>query len=364
MDIQFDAAATSGFVPEETKRALLDYLSHPANPSRGSYPASLKASRLVYQARKTVADFFGVPRPDHVIFTSGITESLNAVLKGLVKKGDRVVCSVFEHNSVLRVLHAIGAEMVVWNGHTDELDRLLTEDVSLMVCSHVSNVTGGILDIRAAGALCRKNGILFVVDTAQSAGILPVSMEDMDVLCFTGHKGLHGLQGIGGFCLKGQPLFPSPKQGGTGTHSMELEQPQNWPEIYEAGTLNVPGIISLMTGIQYLKSHPPVDQSTLRQRLIDGLSDIEGIRFLQDPQMKHIGIVSLVVDGVSGSWLSDQLAVRFGIQTRYGAQCAPLVHRMYGVEASLRLSFGHDVTKQQVDYAAAAIRQLIEEKRR
>ena len=363
MALQFDAAATSGFVPEETKQALMAYLAHPANPARGTYPASLQASRIVYQSRKAVADFFGVPKADHVIFTSGITESLNVVLKSLVKKGDRVVCSVYEHNSVLRVLYAIGAEMLVWDGHPDSLEELLEKDVSLMVCTHVSNVTGEILDIHAAYGLCRQKGIPFVVDTAQSAGILDVSMEDMDILCFTGHKGLHGLQGIGGFCMKDEALFPSFKQGGTGTHSMNLEQPQNWPEIYEAGTLNVPGILSLKTGIEFVKRHPAPDYAILRQELTDALSDISGIYYLQDPTMHHIGILSFVIEGVSGAWLSDQLAARYGIQTRYGAHCAPLIHQKHGMEASLRLSFGHDVTREHIEYVAACIHELVREKR-
>lgn len=363
MALQFDAAATSGFVPEETKLALMEYLSHPANPSRGTYPASISASRIVYQTRKIIADFFGVPKADHVIFTSGITESLNVVLKGLVKKGDSVVCSVYEHNSVLRVLYAIGAEILIWDGHIEHLVQLLEKNVSLMVCSHVSNVTGEIVDIHAAYGLCKQKGILFVVDTAQSAGIIDVSMEDMDILCFAGHKGLHGLQGIGGFCMKDRALFPSFKHGGTGTHSMELEQPQNWPEIYEAGTLNVPGILSLKTGIEYVKSHPILNHSALRQKLINALSDISGIHYLEDPSMEHIGILSLVIDGISGAWLSDQLAYRYQIQTRYGAHCAPMIHKKYGVEASLRLSFAHDVTEKQVEYLAECIHQLVKEKR-
>lgn len=362
MVIQFDAAATSGFVPETTKAALMEYLSQPANPSRGTYKRSLQASKIVYQTRKTIADFVGLKQADHVIFTSGITESLNVILKGLLDKDSIVVCSVYEHNSVLRVLHAIGCKVRVWDGHIDTLKHVLSADVTLMVTSHVSNVTGEIVDIHSCYEMCKKLGVLFVVDTAQSAGIIDVSMEDMDILCFAGHKGLLGLQGIGGFCMN-EALIPSYKQGGTGTHSMCLEQPTSWPEIYEAGTLNVPGILSLKCGIEYVKSHPRKNHSVLRNRLIQRLNMLSGIHFLNDEMMDHIGIVSFWVDGVSGAWLSDQLSIRYDIQTRYGAHCAPLIHKKYGVEASLRLSFAHDVTEEQVEHVASCICDLIKEKR-
>ncbi|MBQ0065498.1 MAG: aminotransferase class V-fold PLP-dependent enzyme, partial [Firmicutes bacterium] len=250
--IYVDNAATSYYKPECVKKGIMDYLSHPGNPGRGSHFSSLDASRIVFNTRLLIQEYFDAPSFEKVIFTSGITESLNIVLQGLIHKEDHVITSYLEHNSVLRPLYKSGCELSITDGTAESIEKEIKDNTKAVVINHASNVTGEVQDIRSIGKLCRENHILFIVDSAQSAGVLPISMKEdyIDVLCFTGHKGLLGIQGIGGFCF-GDVDIPSFKVGGSGIHSFSKEHPQEYPTRLEAGTLNVPGIVSLQESIAF-----------------------------------------------------------------------------------------------------------------
>jgi selenocysteine lyase/cysteine desulfurase len=251
--IYFDNAATSFPKPKEVLEAILKILSTAGNPGRGAHQLSIDSGEIIFSARVAVAKLFSVKNPMHIIFTSGATEALNLAIQGLIKNGDQVVTTHFEHNSVIRTLHAIGAEVIL----TDDLKSAITKKTRAVIVNHASNVTGVVQDLEV-GKFCKEQGILFIVDAAQTSGIIPISMDNIDLLAFSGHKGMNGPMGTGGLVIndhfdykKIKPL----KYGGTGSKSTESYQPDFLPDMFESGTPNVPGIAGLLTGINSIKEH-------------------------------------------------------------------------------------------------------------
>ena len=366
--IYADNAATSFFKPETIIEAIGDYLKHPGNPNRGTNMISMDASRIVLDTRIKLADFFDCDYR-HVIFTGGITESLNTVIQGLIEKNDHVITTYMEHNSVLRPLYRMGCEMTVCDGTLLEIEKSVKKNTKAVIMNHVSNVTGDINDIRSIGKFCREKGIIFVVDSAQSAGVLPLSMKEdaIDILCSTGHKGLLGMHGIGGLCINGDIKIKPLKVGGTGFDSFNKEHPVRYPSALEAGTLNVPGIISLNKSLDYINSKGLKEifnhEKALGDEFYNIISKSDKITIYRNETKEHVGIVSINITGLDAGYVSDRLSYDYGIATRSGAHCAPLVHEHYNTKSMVRFSFGLNNTMDDVTECARAVFEILEERK-
>ena len=377
--IYLDSAATSLHKPPQVARAVAEAIGSFGNPARGAHAAALAADRAVYETRRELAALLGCPRPDHVIFTCNATEALNIAIYGLLGPGDRAVSTDLEHNSVLRPLYdlqAKGMELAFApadaRGRLDyeALDRLILPGTRAVICTHASNLTGNTLDLPRIAGLAHSRGALLVVDAAQTAGVLPLDMEAMgiDVLCFTGHKGLMGPQGTGGLCLRpGVELRPF-KRGGSGVHSYDPGQPGEYPTRLEAGTLNAHGLAGLRAALGFLRQ-------TGRQRLYElehartlafyeAVRGLEGVTVYGDfSQPLRAGIVSLNIRGLDSARAADLLASEFDIAVRAGAHCTTRMHRALGTEetGAVRFSFSPFTTPEETAAAAEAIRALAAE---
>ncbi len=366
----FDNAASTLPKPQAVYDAVLAAMQSFGNPSRSAHPPALAAARCLLTARETLATFFGCPDPSRVVFTKNATEALNIAIRALPGK---LVTSEAEHNSVLRpALENPNATVVP----ADEKGRVHTGDILAacqgaagVVLSHASNLTGNCVDIAAIGRYCRENDVIFVVDAAQTAGLLPLDMETMgiDALCFTGHKSLYGPQGTGGLCLSSR-FTPGPLlTGGSGSRSFSPVQPDFLPDHLEAGTLNGHGIAGLLAGLHYLreKGTAPFCQADALAREFYRLTQtIPGIQFYGDYDAPlRAPVVSLNLPGYGSAELAAELSDRYEIATRSGAHCAPLLHRRFGTEerGAVRFSFSHFNTPAEVRLAAEALAILAKE---
>lgn len=375
--IYFDCAATSLHKPPCVKEAVLQALEM-ASPNRGAYPAALEASRLVYHCREQVADLFGVPNPKQVAFTSGITESLNLAIYGLLQAGDHVITTALEHNSVLRPLYRMqenhGIELSILPadrmGQIDlqMLPQVLRKNTKAVICTHASNVTGTVVDIAAIGAFCKAHNLFFILDTAQTAGIFPVHLQrdGISVLCFTGHKTLLAPQGIGGLCVAESVKLRPVKVGGSGVQSFLKTQPCEMPTVLEAGTPNLCGIAGLSAALSYRQSTDAAqiaatEQARMRQ-FYDGIRTLPQIQVYGDVTKPKATVISLNLGQEDAAWVSDTLAQEFDICTRSGVHCAPLMHQALGTAAqgTVRFSFSHWNTEAEIETAVAALRTLSE----
>ena len=375
--IYLDSAATCFHRPPEVLQAVTEAMNSFGNLSRGGCGPSLQASRMVFQAREALNLLFDGDGPEQVAFSANATESLNTVIKGLLKPGDLAVTTVMEHNSVLRPLYEMEKQGVaLLLADCDEKGRLLYEDLEkkiqrgakLAVVTHASNVTGNRNDLRRIGKICRENGTLLVVDASQTAGIFPVSMKEdaIDVVCFTGHKSLMGPQGTGGLCVrKGveiQPLL----SGGSGILTFEKEQPSAMPVRLEAGTLNTHGLAGLLAGVRYLMEEERRKEFQEKElRLADlfyrELKDCQEFFFYGDPDGElRAPVLSLNLGSEDSGEVSDWLFQEYGICTRPGGHCAPLMHRLFHTEKQgmVRFSFSHGNTEEEVYRAAAALKEM------
>lgn len=381
--IYLDNAATTLRKPQEVVDAVVRAMGTVGNAGRGATSSSLGAARTVHGCRERVARLLGCPRVDHVAFAANSTAALNCAINGIAGEGDRVVTTVLEHNSVLRPLNRLAAERDVTVEHAGvdelgrldmaDLERLVTPGTRAVVCTHASNVTGNAVDVAAVAAIAHAAGALCVVDASQTAGCLPIDMAGMglDVVCFTGHKGLMGPQGTGGLAVaEGVEVRPW-AMGGTGVHSYDPLQPLEWPVRLEAGTLNAHGLAGLAAGIDYVEACGGVGvvgarELELARRLYEGVRDVAGVRVFGDwgasaeGGAPRAGIVALLFEGVDSSTVADALMDGWGIATRAGAHCAPLMHRALGTEGTglVRLSTSWFTTEDEVDVAVGAIREL------
>ena len=365
--IYFDNAATSFYKSKEMAESVYSYILNSGNPSRGAHEASLNASRIVLNARVKCAEFFDCSDFNKVVFTSGVTESLNIVINGLIEKNDHVITSVYEHNSVLRPLYRTGCELSITDGTADNIRKEIKENTKAVIITHVSNVTGDITDISSIGRLCREKGILFIVDSAQSAGVLPISMKKsfIDILCFTGHKGLGGIQGSGGLCIEGDIDIKPFKVGGSGIHSYDKNHPSEYPTRLEAGTMNVPGILSILKGIENI-SQKGIENIYKKEKALSEcckkrLSEFENIKIYENTK-NNIGIVSFTVNNIDSAYISDMLSFKFDICTRAGAHCAPLIHEFFNEESMVRASFAAENTFEEIDIFINALNEILEDK--
>lgn len=384
--IYLDNGATTLRKPECVKEALLEAMASMGNSGRGVHDASLYAGRTIYRARESLAELLGAAAPEQVAFTANATESLNLVLGGLFGPGDHVITTVCEHNSVLRPLYRLqGVELSVLpvkaavdskDGRYigilayDELESLLRPNTKALIITHASNLTGNITDLERAAAFTKKHSLLLIVDAAQTAGTVPMDMERMgiDVLCFTGHKGLYGPQGTGGVCVRPGLSIRPLKVGGSGIHSFDREHPSEMPAALEAGTLNGHGIAGLgaaarwllETGVEQIRAR---EQALLR-RFVDGVKEVEGVTLYGNPDLdRRTGIQSLNIRDYDSARVADWLYEDYGIAVRGGAHCAPLMHEALGTreQGAVRFSFSYFNTEAEADEAAAAVRELAEE---
>lgn len=376
--IYLDQAATSYPKPPQVAEAMVETLKSAGNSGRGGHHLSLAASRLAFQARAELAAFFGAEDPSCIAFTANATESLNLALFGLLNPGDHVITTELEHNSVLRPLYILktnGVDVTILpadsQGNVDfagGLARNLRQNTRVVVVTHASNVTGNLVDIQIIGEFCREHGLILMVDAAQTAGFYPYQLQDssIDILCFTGHKGLYGPQGVGGIYVKPGITLQPLKVGGSGIQTFSQTHPSQMPEALEAGTLNLPGIAGLMAGVKYVHS---LGLKEIRQRELEvtryfsaGVREIPGVEVYGDfSSSLRCPIVSLNIEGFDASFLSQVLAEEYAIYTRSGGHCAPLVHGALGTgeRGALRLSFSHLNTKEELDITLGALGELI-----
>ena len=376
--IYFDNAATTLHKPHEVIEAVVHAMTTAGNASRGTHTGSLAASRTVYETRKKIADFFHCSRADHVIFTSNSTEALNIAICGTLGKGDHIISTDLEHNSVLRPLYHLeeqGASLTFLSANKkgcidyDDFKRSIKPNTKAIVCTHASNLTGNVLDIERIGRIAKAHNLLFIVDASQSAGCIEINMETMniDILCFTGHKGLLGPQGTGGLCIHESVEIRPFKHGGSGIHSYEKGQPQAYPARLEAGTLNSHGIAGLCAAINYINTITiPViakKEQELLWHFYKGICNIPEIHIYGDFDTKErAAILSLNIEGYDSGTVSDLLSQEYDIATRPGAHCAPRMHQALGTTetGAVRFSFSSFNTMEEVESAIQALKELVE----
>ena len=377
--IYLDNAATTLRKPPCVAQAVMQAMGELGNCARGAHDSALSAARTVYEARCCLADLFGCARPDHVIFTANATEALNIAINGLFSPGEHIISTDLEHNSVLRPLYRLEAERNVSvsfvpadrSGRVDEADfeRLIRPETKAVVCTHASNLTGDLLALQRISAVCRAHRLLLVADCSQTAGCLPVDMDALgiDVLCFTGHKGLMGPQGTGGLCIReGVELLPW-KVGGSGVLSHSRTQPSDYPTRLEAGTLNAHGIAGLLAAVRFLQKTGVeavhAKQTALMRRFFAGVKELPNVTVYGDFSADRAAIVSLNIGTMDSGLVSDALFERYGIATRSGIHCAPRIHAALGTaeQGAVRFSFSCYNTEAETDAAIAAVRELAEE---
>ncbi len=374
--IYLDNAATTLVKPPQVAEAVVSAMRTMGNCARGTHDGALSAARTVYSARENIARLFGCPRADHVIFTANATEALNIAICGTIGRGDAAVSTDLEHNSVLRPLYRLEAERSVKlsfaaadkKGNIDyaELAALITPATRAVVCTHASNLTGNMLDIARIAALSHKNGALMIVDASQSAGCIPIDMAAMgiDILCFTGHKGLMGPQGTGGLCIMSGVEIAPFRVGGSGVQSFSRTQPRQYPTRLEAGTLNGHGIAGLNaavrfildTGVESIHAH----EQGLMRRFYNGVKDIKNVTVYGDFSRDRAAIAALNIADCDSGEIADALSYEYGIATRPGAHCAPRLHAALGTreQGAVRFSFAYYNTEREVDAAIRAVREL------
>jgi len=377
MTIYLDNAATSFPKPEPVCAAVARTLRYgAANPGRGGYRLSLAAGRVVLAARDAAAQLVGMPDPARIIFTANATEAINLALFGVLQPGDRVVTTSMEHNAVVRPLRALadrGVEVVKVTADAlgfvspADLREACTPGTRLLAMTHCSNVTGTVQAIEELGRWCRTQGILFMVDAAQSAGLLPIDVTEMgiDLLAVPGHKGLLGPPGTGFLCV-GEGVQVKPLlYGGTGTRSTSDRQPDELPERLESGTLNVIGLAGLLAGLEYLQKAGPVrvreHERALLEQLLGGLRRIPGATlFGPVDSQRHGGALSFTLEGGDPTELGHRLDAEHDICVRVGLHCAPDAHRTIGTfpVGTVRVSPGWFNTHEEIDRFLAAVHSL------
>ncbi len=381
-NIYLDNGSTSFPKAPGVGQAMLDYIENVGcNVGRGGYRTSYSLEGKVLETREKLRDFFGFDRESNVIFTPNVTFSLNYVIRGLLKEGDGLVISSMEHNAVARPAEAAKARGVNLKiaqcdekGHLDieDFKKQITSETKAVVMLHGSNVCGSLMPIAEAGRICRERGIFFIVDAAQTAGVFPIHMKDMNIngLAFTGHKGLLGPQGIGGLLLDeelAEAISPI-VDGGTGSRSDSLVMPDFMPDKLETGTMNLPGVMGLSTALDYVMEKGVdairAQELKLTRVFMEMLEECPGIRLVgPGGSEERCPIVSLDFPDKDNAEIAFRLDSEFGIMTRCGLHCAPLAHRTLKTfpQGTVRFAFGHRNTEEETEYAAEAVKKILDE---
>lgn len=374
--IYFDNAATTMRKPETVVQAVTNALCSLGNPGRGVHDAALDASRIIFDARVKLAELFHAGNPKQVIFTANSTESLNIAIKGVLNPGDHVITTALEHNSVLRPLYEMeekGVELTVIPADAQgrirysDYESSIRENTRAIVCTHGSNLTGNLVDIQKVGAIAKAHKLLYIVDASQTAGVFPIHVQEMniDILCFTGHKSLLGPQGTGGMIVREGLTIRPLLSGGSGVQTYSRTHPVQMPTALEAGTLNAHGLAGLRAAVEYLQETglSPIRQTEqeLMWEFYRQVRDIPGITVYGDfSDMERCPIVTLNIRDYDSSEVSDALFTHYGIATRPGAHCAPLMHQALGTveQGAVRFSFSHYNTMEEIKIAVSALREL------
>lgn len=377
--IYFDNAATTLQKPPCVARAVLEAMTSFGNPGRGVHEPAMAASRAIYDARCALARLFHGENPARIAFTANATQALNTAIKGILNPGDHVITTAMEHNSVLRPLYELaerGVELTILPADKkgrvayEAFESTIRGNTRAIVCTHGSNLTGNLVDVGKIGAIAKASGLLLVVDASQTAGVVPIDVGRMniDILCFTGHKGLLGPQGTGGLYVREGVEVRPLLTGGSGVQSHSKTHPAQMPTALEAGTLNAHGLAGLNAGVGYLLE-TGVDR--IRQKELDlmwafyeGVNAIPGINVYGDfSGRERCPIVSLNVRDYDSSQVSDALFSEFGIATRPGAHCAPLMHEALGTgsRGAVRFSFSQDNTMEEINFAISALQEVAQE---
>lgn len=378
--IYLDNAATSYPKPENVYNAMIDHMKNAgANPGRSGHRLSLEAGRAILKTRELIGTLFNIDNPMQIIFTSNATDSLNLAIKGVLKKGDHVITSTMEHNSVLRpitALEKIGVENTIIQCNAEgvidpeDIKRAIRSNTKLIALTHGSNVTGTLMPIEAVGRIAKEAGVLFLVDAAQTAGIYEIDVNklNIDLLGVPGHKGLMGPQGTGILYIREGLDVLHFKEGGTGSKSEELTQPEMLPDRYESGTANTPGIVGLGAGIEFIlkegiekiRNH----EKELTQYFIEALAQIEQVKVYGPKDSEKQGaVISINIGEEDSSEIAFVLDQAFNIAVRSGLHCAPLAHKTIGSfeQGTVRFSIGYFNTKEDIDRAVEAIKEICKE---
>ena len=391
--IYLDNASTTFPKPPEVAEAVYEYMTGVgSNIGRGGYASAYAAEEAVFNMRQLLCDFFGGEDAKNVVFTKNVTEALNVIIRGLLEKGEHVLVSAMEHNAVMRPLQLLGRELEAGeeapadaisfsripcdsegNLELEALPRLVQQRTKAVIMTHASNVCGTLLPIDKVGDFCKQRGLLFIVDSAQSAGVFPINMQQLhiDALAFTGHKGLLGPQGIGGFVLREHmvtkltPLIV----GGTGSLSHTEKTPRFMPDKFEAGTLNLPGIMGLAAGVSWLKERGLASirahELALTEQLLAGLQGLEQqglLRIFGRKDLKQrTSVVSIAGTQLDIAMLAHKLNVEYGIATRVGLHCAPNAHKTLGTypTGTLRFSMGWHNTEAEIATALNVLKEVL-----
>ena len=376
--IYLDSSATSFLKPPQVAEAVFRSFNTIGNAGRGAHAPTLNASRLIYDTREKLAALFGTPDPSRIAFTCNATEALNIAIHGAIHPGEHVITTACEHNSVLRPLYLKeekGTELTIIPADQkgriryDLLESSVKSNTSAIVLTHASNLSGNVTDLAFVSNFAKKHGLLLIVDASQTAGSLPINVVKMgiDILCFTGHKGLFGPQGTGGLYVReGLTLSPL-KSGGSGIHSFDRQHPTDMPTALEAGTLNGHGIAGLNAGLDYILStgvkNIHAKEISLSRHFVNGISDISDLKLYGDIDAPlRTPIISLNIGNMSSASVSDILWEDYEICVRAGAHCAPLMHKTFGTEkqGAVRFSFSCFNTEAEIDTAIRAMHEIAE----
>ncbi|PWJ51526.1 aminotransferase class V-fold PLP-dependent enzyme [Faecalicatena contorta] len=378
--IYFDNGSTSWPKAPGVAEAMSELLMSGAfNINRGNYEGAYAVESLVLDTREQLGRLFHMPDSKHVIFTPGITYSLNYFIKGFLKSRDHVIVTGMEHNAVMRPLNQMVQEGITYdtaptdaegNVSQEGLEALIRPHTKAVIVSHASNVCGTITPIQEIGDICKRRHLLFAVDTAQSAGTLDIDMEawGIDFLAFTGHKGLLGPQGIGGFLISEalkERLDPY-ISGGTGSQSDSFEMPENLPDKYESGTMNLPGIIGLHAALSHIErlglAHIHAKKMDLTRHFLEGVKELPNVRIAgrQDLQ-NRLAVVSLDFLALDNAIAAFELEQRYGIMTRVGLHCSPLAHKSLGTfpQGTVRFSFSASNTAEEIELCISGLKALL-----
>ena len=377
--IYMDNAATTMQKPQQVIDAVAAAMCSMGNAGRGAHAASLGAARTIYDAREKLACFFHAENPKQIAFTMNSTESLNIALKGVLNPGDHVITTMLEHNSVLRPLYELqekGTELTILKSNPqgtldyEDFEKAIKENTKAIVCTHGSNLTGNLVDVKRVGEIAKKHGVLFIVDASQTAGVFPIDVQEMgiDILCFTGHKGLLGPQGTGGIYVREGLTVRPLLCGGSGVQTYNKKHPSEMPTALEAGTLNGHGIAGLDAAVEYLMD-TGIDtirerEQDLMWRFYEGVKDIPGVKVYGDfSTRERCAIVTLNIGDYDSSEVSDELLMTYGISTRAGGHCAPLMHEALGTveQGAVRFSFSHYNTDEELNTAIQAVKEMAAE---
>ena len=378
--IYFDNAATSFPKPKIVYDEIIDAMTqYGSNPGRSGHKMALKSSRGIFNTRNEISKLFNIKNPMNVILTFNCTESLNLGIKGFLKPGDHVITTSMEHNSVLRPivsLEKIGITNTIVQGDSKgrinpkDIENSIKPETKMIVTTHISNLTGTIMDIEAIGIIAKAHNIVYLVDGAQSAGVYPIDVEKMniDMLAFPGHKSLLGPQGTGGLYIREGLDIVELVQGGTGSVSNSLEQPDMMPDKFESGTPNAPGIIGLGAGIEYIlevgMDNIRKKEEDLTQHFIEEVQRLEKIKLYGPLTLgQHAPVVALNVASADSSEISYILDEEYNIGVRPGLHCAPLAHKTIGTfkQGVVRFSFGFENTHDEIELAIKALKNIAKE---